>query len=162
MVSIEWCKKQKRGIKLIKPNDNLFQEYIQTAEETLDILKSIEGKSKVWLATTKYYCEYFAIYSLLMKIGIKCEIHDCTISLCKLLEDMEILPEGYRTILEKDKQLRIDNQYYLKNKDVPLDYDKIVEFVITIKNLALKLTKEETDGIRETVRKGRVVKSKEK
>ena len=70
MATIRWCKNQNRGIRLIEPNDNLFREYIETAEETLDVLKSIKGKSKVWLATTKYYCEYFAIYSLLMKIGI--------------------------------------------------------------------------------------------
>lgn len=161
MVSIKWCKKKKRGIKLIQPNDNLFQEYIQTAEETLDILKSIKGKSKVWMATTKYYCEYFAIYSLLMKIGIKCEIHDCTIALCQLLREMEILPEGYKAILEKDKQLRIDNQYYLKNKDVFLDYNKVVEFVVTIKNIARKLTKENIEEIRESVRRGNIVRLKE-
>ncbi len=161
MVSIKWCKKKKRGIKLIQPNDNLFQEYIQTAEETLDILKSIKGKSKVWMATTKYYCEYCAIYSLLMKIGIKCEIHDCTIALCQLLREMEILPEGYKAILEKDKQLRIDNQYYLKNKDVFLDYNKVVEFVVTIKNIARKLTKENIEEIRESVRRGNIVRLKE-
>lgn len=75
MASISWCKRQHKGIRLIEPNDNLFQEYIQTAEETLDVLRSIKGKSKVWMATTKYYCEYFAFYSMLMKIGVKCEIH---------------------------------------------------------------------------------------
>src|SRR3989338_354551 len=129
MATIKWCKSQKRGIKLVGPNDNLFEEYIQTAEESLDILRSIRGKSKVCVATTKYYTEYFAVYSLLIKIGIKCEIHDCTIALCPLLEDTKVIPEGCSKILEEDKQLRIDNQYYLKNRDVPLDYDKIVEFV---------------------------------
>jgi hypothetical protein len=39
MVSVEWCKKQQKGIKLIEPNNNLSKEYIQTAEETLDVLK---------------------------------------------------------------------------------------------------------------------------
>ncbi len=29
----------------------------------------------MWLATQKYYTEYLAAYSLLMKIGIKSEIH---------------------------------------------------------------------------------------
>ena len=87
-----------------------------------------------------------------MKIGIKCEIHDCTIALCKLLEDKKILPEGYKNALENDKQLRIDNQYYLKNRDVPIDYDKIVEFVLTIKDIALKLTEEKIGLIRESVR----------
>ncbi|MBI5393479.1 hypothetical protein HZA96_06440 [Candidatus Woesearchaeota archaeon] len=39
-----WCKKQKKGIRLIEPNDNLAYEYQQTAEETLEILKSIKMK----------------------------------------------------------------------------------------------------------------------
>lgn len=151
MVTINWCRKQKKGIKLIEPNDNLSKEYMQTAEETLDVLKSIKGKSKVWLAITKYYCEYFTIYSLLMKIGIKCEIHECTIALCRLLESIGIIPKGYSIILEEDKQLRIDNQYYLKNRDVYIDYDKILEFVLTIKDINLKLTISMIDEIREKI-----------
>ncbi|MEK6875879.1 MAG: hypothetical protein AABX63_00590 [Nanoarchaeota archaeon] len=153
MVAIRWCKSQKRGIELVEPNDNLFDEYIRTSEESLDILRSIRGKSKVWVATTKYYTEYFAVYSLLMKIGVKCEIHDCTIALCTLLEEMKIIPPGYSKILEEDKQLRIDNQYYLKNRDVPLDYDKILEFVATIKNVGIKLTNAEIKKIRERISK---------
>ncbi len=153
MPTIKWCKKQKKGIKLIDPNDNLFREYIQTAEETLDILKSIKGKSKIWLATTKYYCEYFSVYALLMKIGVKCEIHDCTISLCSLLEEMQVIPKGYTTILQEDKELRIDNQYYLKNRDVPLDYNKIVDFVITIKNIGIKMTNDKINEIRDNIKK---------
>jgi len=152
MVTIRWCKNRKKGIKLIKPNENLSQEYIKTAEETLDVLKSIKGKSKVWLATTKYYCEYFAVYSLLMKIGIKCEIHDCTAAICNLLEDMNIIPDGYTNILERDKQLRIDNQYYLKNRDVYLDYNNLVEFVLTIKNIGIKLSNEKIKEIRKRVK----------
>ncbi len=151
MATIKWCMKKKKGIKLIQPNDNLFEEYIQTAEETLDILKIIKGKSKIWLATTKYYCEYFAVYALFMKLGIKCEIHDCTIAVCHLLEGLNIIPDGYSKILEEDKQLRIDNQYYLKNKDVPLDYNKVVEFVINLKNIGIKITKDKIEEVRETI-----------
>jgi uncharacterized protein (UPF0332 family) len=152
MATIKWCKGQRKGIKLVEPNDNLFEEYIQTAEESLDILKSIKGKSKVWVATTKYYTEYFAFYSMLMKVGIKCEIHDCTIALCRLLEEMEVIPLGYSKILEEDKQLRIDNQYYLKNRDVPFDYNDVVEFVATIKNIAIKLTSEDIQKVREKIK----------
>lgn len=151
MATIDWCKNQEKGIKPIEPNDNLFQEYIQTAEETLDILKSIKGKSKVWLATTKYYCEYFAVYALLMKIGIKCEIHDCTIAICELLEKIKIIPNGYTAILREDKQLRIDNQYYLKNRDVPLDYNKILEFVLKVKDIGAKLTNAKINEIRKKI-----------
>ena len=153
MVTIKWCKIQKKGIQLIEPNDNLSREYIQTAEETLDVLKDIKNKSKVWLATTKYYCEYFAVYSVLMKIGIKCEIHDCTIALCSILERKKILPLGSSEMLEKDKQLRIDNQYYLKNRDVPLNYNELLNFVLKVKDINNKLTQEEIKKARETISK---------
>lgn len=151
MVTLKWCKKQKKGINLIEPNDNLALEYIKTAEETLDTLKGIKNKSKIWLATTKYYCEYFAFYSLLMKVGIKCEIHDCTVLICKILEKKKIVPDGYSKILEDDKTLRIDNQYYLKNREVPINYDKLLEYVMTIKNITLKLTNQQISEIRKMI-----------
>lgn len=87
-----------------------------------------------------------------MKIGIKCEIHDCTISICKLLEEEKIIPLGYSDQLKKDKKLRIDNQYYLKNRDVHLNYDKLVEFVLKIKDLNDKITREKIEEIREKLR----------
>lgn len=74
---------------------------------------------------------------------------------------MGVLPGGYKTVLENDKQLRIDNQYYLKNRDVPIDYDNLVEFVFSIKNIAMKLTKSDIERIRESIRTGKVVKLKE-
>ncbi|MBD3310725.1 hypothetical protein GF351_05910 [Candidatus Woesearchaeota archaeon] len=151
MATIGWCKKQSKGIKLIEPNDNLCKEYLQTAEETLNVLRSIKGKSKVWLATTKYYCEYFAIYSLLMKIGLKCEIHDCSIAICRILEEMEVIPKGYTNRLEEDKKLRIDNQYYLKNREVPINYDDLVEFVLKTKDISTRLTQEQIKTIRDLV-----------
>src|SRR3989344_6504276 len=122
MVDLRWCKKQKRGLKLIEPNNNLTKEYIETAEETLNVLKSLQNKSNIWLATTKYYYEYFTVYALFMKLGIKCEIHDCTIELCKFLEKEKLLPKGTYGLLEKDKKLRVDNQYYLKNLEVKIDH----------------------------------------
>lgn len=47
MAKLEWCRKQKSGIKFIEPNDNLAEEYISTAEETLATLKSIKNNSRV-------------------------------------------------------------------------------------------------------------------
>ncbi len=134
MADLTWCKKQAKGIKIVEPNDNLSKEYLSSAEETLSLLKDIQGNSNMWLATTKYYTEYFTVYALFMKLGIKSEIHECTISLSKILEDEKILPKGTSKVLEDDKQLRIDNQYYLKNYEVSLDYDELVELMLTIKN----------------------------
>ncbi len=134
MNKISWCKKQEKGIKLIEPNDNLSEEYYQNAEESLKVLRSInETKSNMWLATTKYYIEYFAIYAVLMKIGIKCEIHDCTIALTKFLEEENIVQKDTSKILEKDKELRIDNQYYLKNKPVDISFENLSGFMLSIR-----------------------------
>ena len=151
MVDLSWCKKKKEGIKLIEPNDNLCQDYLKSSEETLSILKDIENKSNMWLATTKYYCEYFAVYALLMKLGIKSEIHDCTILLSKLLEEKAILPKGTHKMLENDKQLRIDNQYYLKNIPIIFNHSELAEFILKRKRIINSLTLEKINEIRENI-----------
>jgi len=126
MKRISWCKKQVKGIKLVEPNDNLSEEYYQNAEESLKVLRSIKGThSNMWLATTKYYIEYFAVYSILMKIGIKCEIHECTVSLARFLEKEGVIKKKISDVLEKDKKLRIDNQYYLKNRPVTINFEEL-------------------------------------
>ena len=66
-----------------------------------------------------------------MKLGIKCEIHDCTIFLASFLEEEKLI-EGVSDILEKDKELRIDNQYYLKNKEVDINFDELSEFLLKV------------------------------
>jgi len=153
MKKINWCKKQEKGVKLIEPNDNLSEEYFQNSEESLRVLKSItETKSNMWLATTKYYIEYFAIYSLLMKIGIKCEIHDCTIALVAWLENEGIINKGTAKILENDKELRIDNQYYLKNKPVKINFEELLSFIISIKEILGKLNYEKIAQIRRKIK----------
>jgi len=154
MKKISWCKKQKNGIKIQMPNDNLSYEYYKNAEESMKVLKSIkETKSNMWLATTKYYIEYFAVYSILMKIGIKCEIHDCTIALVKFLEDEEVIEKGTSKILENDKELRIDNQYYLKNKPVDIDFEKLSDFMLFIKNSLDKLDSKKIEELRGKIEK---------
>ena len=150
---LKWCCKQSAGLKIDKPNDNLAKEYLQSAEETLSVLQDIQGKSNMWLATTKYYCEYFSIYALLQKIGIKCEIHDCTAEISKLLEEIKIIPEGYSKKLEDDKNLRIDNQYYLKNRLVNINVRELSEFILTIKNKVNSITLNEINKARDEIKK---------
>lgn len=152
MASLRWCVKQIRGIKLIKPNDNLSKEYLSNSQETLEVLREIKDKSNMWLATTKYYCEYFAVYSVLMKIGIKSEIHECTISLVKFLEKEGLFEKGIWKVLEKDKEMRIDNQYYLKNKKVYFSYNSILEFVLKIKEILMSLNEEKIGLIRKNLK----------
>lgn len=152
MKKISWSKKQKKGIKIIEPNDNLSQEYFENAEESLRVLRNIkETKSNMWIATTKYYIEYFAVYSVLMRLGIKCEIHECTIALVEFLEKEKIIQEGVSRILERDKELRIDNQYYLKNKHVEIDFEKLSNFLLSIKETLKKLDYKKIDELRKKI-----------
>jgi len=152
MKKIDWCKKQERGIKIQEPNDNLSKEYFENSEESLKVLKSIrDTKSNMWLATTKYYIEYFGVYSVLMKLGIKCEIHDCTIALVGFLEDFGIFEKNTYKILEEDKELRIDNQYYLKNKPVNIDFDELSIFLLSIRKSLDNLNSNKIKEIRDKI-----------
>ena len=149
-IDFEWCKSN--GIELIEPNDNLAEEYYNSAEETLKSLaltKDID--SNMWLATKKYYAEYLAAYSLLMKIGIKSEIHSCTIDVIKLLENKNIITFRFFKNLEEDKQLRTDNQYYLKNIPVIVNIEKIRDLLLNVRRLLDNLTKEQIAKIREMI-----------
>jgi uncharacterized protein (UPF0332 family) len=57
-----------------------------------------------WTATTAYYARYFALYALLMKIGAKSEIHDCTINIAQLLANNNILQQKLIDEIEQAKQ----------------------------------------------------------
>jgi uncharacterized protein (UPF0332 family) len=149
--NLNWCKKQEKGISLVEPNVNLSEDYLKSAQETLLLLKDVHNKSNMWTATMKYYCEYFAVYSVLIRMGIKCEIHDCTIKLVELFEEKNILPKGTHERLNKDKGLRIDNQYYLKNIKVNIDFNELSDFVLKMKDLASSITLEDIKKCRALV-----------
>ena len=137
-------------MKLIEPNDNLAEEYFKNAEETLRVTNLIKDSgSNMWLATQKYYTEYLSAYSLLMKIGIKSEIHSCTIEIIRVLEKEKIIDFNFSKILEEDKELRIDNQYYLKNRPVDFNSRKLAEILLKIRKILSTLPQEQITKIRD-------------
>ena len=81
MNKIIWCVRKKGGLSLIEPNPDLAEAYIRKAEEALESMRV--NVIKDWKISTAYYTLYFSLYALLMKIGIKCEIHSCTIAFAK-------------------------------------------------------------------------------
>lgn len=150
-MTIDWCKKQ--GMKLIDPNDNLAEEYYKNAEETLRVTNLIKDSgSNMWLATQKYYTEYLAAYALLMKFGIKSEIHSCTIEVIKILEKEKIIQLSLSKILEHDKELRIDNQYYLKNRDVDIDSKKLSDMLLHIRKILDTINDQNIEHIRKIIK----------
>jgi hypothetical protein len=107
---ISWCKKQKKGIELVEPNENLCEAYF---EESMNTLRLIKGEKNKWELIMAYYSCYNALYSILMKLGIKCEIHDCTINLMKIIDGFNVQDIEFISDL---KIRRIRAQYYLKNE----------------------------------------------
>ena len=135
---VSWCFKQKRGIKLEEPNDNLCNVYIKKAKSSLNMLESATEKDEIdWISTTAYYARYFAFYALLQKCGIKSEIHDCTISLMSFLfvED-NLVEEHFYNELQLAKELRVDTQYYVTEE---VDLDKLKKDSETARNFVLKM-----------------------
>lgn len=109
-------------------------------------------KETDWILTTAYYARYFALYALLMKIGVKSEIHDCTINIAKLLSNNGILTPNLIEDIAKAKQTQIDTQYYVEKEQSPKIIQRNVEaarkFVIEIEKTIDNITTEQINGIR--------------
>lgn len=145
MTKINWCLKQKEGIKLIEPNETIGLKYITEAE---DDLTNIKQNSPKWQNIMSYYACYNAFYGLLQKIGIKSEIHECTIELIDLFEELQ----KHKSFLQKLKKTRINTQYYLK-KPEPINETEIKEFVYECKHIFNKITYDEIQNIKQKITK---------
>lgn len=147
MEKLKWC--INKGIKLVEPNINLSKEYIKNSEETLGVLNiTKKTKSNMWIATQKYYFEYFAAYAILTRFGIKSEIHSCTIEIIRFLENENIINFNLSKILEEDKELRIENQYYLKNKETKIDSKELANTLLKVKNITNSITSSKLREVR--------------
>lgn len=134
MVSIKWCCRQKDGIKIINTNENLALSYIKMAEDALGTMNREKNLNKTFSISACYYSMYYSLYAILMKIGIKCEIHSCTLefmgfALCDLYskEDIKIIGKAFdcrnisqyyvdKIILETDSNFIISKAPYFVNK----------------------------------------------
>ena len=81
MVSINWCLKQKRGISLIDPNLNMSKSYIEMSKNALGTMNREQKLNQIFSISVGYYAMYYSLFALLMKLGIKSEIHKCTLKI---------------------------------------------------------------------------------
>lgn len=151
---IAWCLRQKSGTRLVEPNSNLSKAYVSMANESLRSLQvNIKSGIRNWSIITAYYARYNVIYSLLMKCGIKSEIHDCSIALIKYL--FPELKESHEE-LEMSKQQRIDVQYYtdrtVEEKDFRKNVESAADFVLKIEDFSGKITQKDIQRAREKIK----------
>lgn len=105
-----------------------------------------------WAVSASYYAKYFSVYALLSKIGIKSEIHDCTIEVFKFLF-CERVEKGLINDLKRSKEERIETQYYLRKESI--DMRKLIEntrnFVMKIEELISQIRREEVEKLRKKI-----------
>lgn len=149
---LRWCFKLKDGLRLIEPNERLAKSYLDQARSSLlRAEKDLSDHDLLWATVTIYYAEYYALYSLLQAVGIRCENHTCSILAATLLCGEERIK-----IINLHKSKRIDAQYYMKidqedNVKTMLREAKI--FVADFDVLLSGLTKEEIRVYRKRIAK---------
>jgi len=152
MDKLKWCIRQKNGISLVEPNSNLAKAYIKKAEEALESMRI--NTVRDWKISTAYYTMYFSLYAVLTKIGVKCEIHTCTVEFARnflkgYLEEKEIL------FLADSLKARVDAQYYVDRNVPDLQFEDMIRkapiFFVKCKNILLKLTEAKINGIRSQI-----------
>src|SRR3989338_9217841 len=107
---LRWCFKLKDGLKIVEPNERLSKSYLEQAKSSLfRAEKDLNDNDFLWATVATYYAEYYALYSFLQRIGIKCENHTCSILTIGFL-----LGEETIITINRHKEKRIDAQYYMK------------------------------------------------
>lgn len=155
---LAWCFRQKHGIRIVEPNEDLAKAYLKKAVSALNTMTAaLKIRETDWIVTTAYYARYFALYSLLMKIGIKSEIHDCTITLGGYLSENGILNKNLIDDIENAKQTRVDMQYYVVKefslKEIKSNVESARKFVLETEKELGNLSAQQINIIREQLRK---------
>jgi len=104
----------------------------------------IEKVNPKWKTVTAYYACYNSVYAVMMKIGIKCEIHDCTIAAMELLG----FNKKEAIFLELLKKERVDVQYYLKTSSLAINKDEVLVFLNKCKEIIKNTNDDKINKIR--------------
>jgi uncharacterized protein (UPF0332 family) len=155
MSKIGWCLKQSCGIKIVDANLNLAQSYFDMANESIETMKRERGKSNIFSVSAGYYSIYYSLYGIMQKIGIKSEIHSCSIEFAKVyLKDFYSV-EDLR-LLEKAFLIRNNLQYYVDRKvsinEINFVLDGAYSFLTQSRKILYQLTSEKIKSIRESIK----------
>lgn len=154
MDKIIWCTKKKEGLSLIDPNSNLSKAYFKKAEEALESMRV--NIIKDWKISTSYYTIYFSLYALLMRLGVKCEIHSCTIEFVKIFLN-EFFEKEELQFIEDSLKARVDSQYYIDRTIPDEQYLKMIQkapgFLVKCKAVLIRLNEKKINEIRANLQK---------
>jgi len=153
MDNIKWCLNVKNGLELVEPNEELTKAYIKKAEDSLRAAATLKD-NKDWEISSSYYTMYFSLYAILMKIGVKCEIHLCAISFMKHFLNDYFTDEEIE-LIEKSQKARIDTQYY-SDRNISDDlYKKMTSntalFLVKCKEVSNEINEKSIKNIRSKI-----------
>jgi hypothetical protein len=87
-----------------------------------------------------------------MKMGIKSEIHECSIAVASLLTEKGILRKNLATDISNSKQARIDIQYYVKREldqaCIRRGVEKARNFVLELEEVIATVTTDRIEEVR--------------
>lgn len=150
MEKIKWCMQKTNGIELVEPNENLSVAYLKKSEDALKAAKVLKDNMD-WEISSCYYSMYFALYAILCRIGIKCEMHACTIEFMNIFLNDYFSSEEIKMV-KKSMETRIDMQYYSDRPVSDMLYKKMIErapvFYLKCKEIIIKLKEQEIKKIR--------------
>ena len=148
---LNWCFGLKDGLKTVEPNETLAKSYLEEAKSSLERAeKNFNDNDLLWSTVVVYYAEYYALYSFLQKIGIKCENHFCSI-----LATTYLLGEEKTKTIKQHKNKRIDAQYYMKvgkGDEVKRALQEAKIFISMYDRIVSTLNEKEINSYRERLR----------
>lgn len=135
----------------------MTKAYVKKAISALNTMNAaLKIKETDWITTTAYYARYFALYALLMKMGIKSEIHDCSIAIARLLAEEGVLSKDLVNDISNSKQIRIDTQYYVEKEldqtSIKRNVENARKFVLEIEKVIENITPDQIESIRKEIR----------
>ncbi|MBS3056952.1 MAG: hypothetical protein J4473_05980 [Candidatus Aenigmarchaeota archaeon] len=149
---LKWCFGLKDGMKVVEPNERLSKSYLEESKSSLlRAEKNFREDDLLWTTVVIYYSEYYALYSFLQRIGIKCENHSCSIFAVTTL-----LGKDKTKTIESHKNKRIDAQYYMKVDKKDEIYKMLHEaktFVSTFDEIISNLKQKEISTYRKILNK---------
>ena len=145
--------KNEGKLELVEPSDDICNSY---SGKSVDCLKSskllLQNKLYENSIGMSYYAMYDLLLALLFKIGIKCENHNGSILLLKLLFEEDEL----HNIISDAKKERIDKQYYVTTekdeitKDIADElFNNAENFILKVKVIMRRLSNDSIDELRE-------------
>ena len=156
MVNLKWCCGKKGGIKLIEPNPNLAKGYIEMAEAAIGTMNREKTLNLQFAISACYYSMYYSLYAVLMKIGIKCEIHACSLEFMKtLLTDFYSLEDS--RIINKAFDTRNTSQYYVDKivakEDIDFIFSNAPYFLGKSREIIAKINEKDIEKVRGEIKK---------